>query len=109
MTANAPQTACSRVEQRHSLGSLRRQSGLSYRDLAERANIPLVRVHRILQGKHRPRRQEAVALRRAMEDVIRRQRSSEPDFLRQIQTIAVPFLEERLRVGARARTEGGGD
>lgn len=109
MTANARQTACSGVERGHSLGSLRRESGLSYRALAGKANIPLVRVHRILQGKLQPRRAEAAALRQAMQDVLRRQRSSEPDFLRQIQTIAVPFLEGRLRSGPRARSEGRGE
>ena len=103
MITNAPQTACSPLKQSISLGCLRERSGLSYRALAERTSIPLPRVHRIVNGKCRPRRAEVVALRQAMLDVIRRLRSSDPDFLRRIQEVAVPFLEGRLRDRARAR------
>ena len=80
-----------------SVEALRVQSGLSIRDLASRTGVNRNRVHRILSGKGRPRSREIAALRQAMDDVIRRQRSSDPDFLRRIQEIVVPFLESRLR------------
>ena len=80
--------------------ALRQQSGLSIRDLAVRTGLNRNRVHRILAGKGRPRPRELALLRAAMDDVIRRQRSSDPDFLRRIQEIAVPFLASRLRQAA---------
>ena len=62
--------------------ALRLRSGLTIRDLADRTGLNRSRVHRICVGKGRPRPRELALLRAAMDDVIRRQRSSDPDFLR---------------------------
>jgi len=88
------------VQRGISLGDLRRRSGQSYRELSKITGIELSRTHRIVNGRGRPRTRELAALRQAMLDVIRRQSSSEPDFLRQIQEVAVPFLAGRLRRNA---------
>ena len=80
-----------------SVEALRVQSGLSIRDLASRTGVNRNRVHRLVNGRGRPRPRELALLRAAMDEMIRRQRSSDPDFLRRIQEIVVPFLESRLR------------
>lgn len=89
------------VQQPLSLADLREKCGLTYRALAKAAGIELSRPHRLVNGRGRPRRRDVAALRQAMSDVIRRQRSSDPDFLRRIQDVAVPFLEGRLNTGRR--------
>ena len=75
---------------------------LSYRDLAAAAGLSFPRVYRTLSGRSRPRSREIARLRQAMSDMARRLRSSEPEFLRQIQQVAVPFLRRsgELRMGA---------
>ena len=90
---------CCGVQQPLSLADLRTKSGITYRALARAAGIELSRTHRIVNGRGRPRRREVAALRQAMQDVIRRQRSSDPDFLRRTQEVAVPFLEARMNGG----------
>jgi len=85
------------VKQGLSLDGLRRRSGLTFRQLSGITGINLGRTHRGVTDPANARRGDVQQLRRAMADVIRRRRSSEPELLRDVQERAVPFLRGRSR------------
>lgn len=85
---------------RASSGALKDQSGLTFRQLADRTGLTPAAVHHIITGDRPSRPADRAAVRRVLHDAIRLRRSSDPGFLRQIQTVAIPFLRNHLRSSA---------
>ena len=83
------------------LTGLRRESGLTLRQLETMTGINRGVAHRAIVDPANANRGDVRKLRRAMADAARRRRSSDPEFLREIQERAVPFLRERERPGRR--------
>jgi len=85
------------MKQTSPLTGLRRQSGLTLRDLEALTGINRGTAHRAIVDPANAKGDGVRRLRRAMTDEIRLRRSSDPDFLRRIRETAVPFLAGRLR------------
>jgi len=83
--------------QGHSLREIKLASGLTLHQIADRTGLHYRRVGRITSERCRPRRREAVLLRRCLGDELRLRRSSDPGFLSAIRRVAAPFLAGRLR------------
>jgi len=88
------------MKQGTSLAGMKDATGLSYRGLSEKTGLTLIRVYRAVNEIGHAHAGDATILRQAMQDLLRREHSSDPDFLRRIQEIAVPFLASRLRQAA---------
>jgi len=95
MAVSARHGACTAVDKGTTLDGLRRRSGLTYRQLQSLTGISPGRAQRAIVDPANAHRGDLCKLRRAMQDVIRRKRSSDPDLLRHVQKQAVPFLRER--------------
>jgi len=84
--------------QRLSLTGLKRETGLTFRRLGSLTGMDPRRAHRGITDPSRANRGDVRKLRRALKEEARLRRSSDPEFLRQIQQVAVPFLSCRAGI-----------
>ena len=93
-----PGEAMHTMKQTSPLTGLRRQSGLTLRDLQGITGINRGTAHRAIVDPANAKGAHLRRLRRAMTDEIRLRRSSDPDFLRRVREVAVPFLNCRAGI-----------